>query len=133
MNSIDVGGIAAAIITVGMWVIQATLKGVLEEAVLLLRQRTGIAVSQAAADKVAAYFSTLAGLYIAKGDANILDAKIDVKDPEIAKLANKAIAEIPDDLATAGITQAQVTDRIVGAIGKLQAVPAAAAPKETTK
>lgn len=112
-------------------VIGFALKAGLTAAVVELQKRTGIAVKQAAVDRVTQELTNYAGMFIAHGEANILNATVTTGSPGIDDLANKMLAAIPGELQQAGITPATVPSLIVGAIGKLQALTNPASASST--
>lgn len=100
-------------------------------AVALLKQKTGIAVSQANLALFQKAAATQAGVWIAQADGAAMSSSVNVGSPGIAAAANKVISRLPDEAAAIGVTPDKMADLIVGEIGKLQAV--AAAPSSATK
>jgi hypothetical protein len=91
-------------------------------AVALLRQKTGIAISQDNLFRIQDAAKTQAGIWIAKADAGVMDASVDVKSPGIASAAQTVLDRLPPEATALGVTPDKMADMIVGEIGKLQAV-----------
>jgi hypothetical protein len=97
------------------------------------RRYAGVQIQQAALDKIDAWAEAEAGALVAAAADNLATREINVGSPIVAVIASRMAKALPEDLAAAGLSAADVATIIAGKIGKLQAsmtsvAPAAAAP-----
>lgn len=86
-----------------------------------LKQHFNVVLTANQQAQLTSMVKTEAGSWIAKGDASVMNAQVNVGSPDIAAAANKIIAGAPDIAKALGVTPAIVQQKIVGEIGHLQA------------
>lgn len=127
-TEVSVNPLVAAITPIVVAIIGVVLKLSIDKLAAAFVARTGVQLQQVDLDRFEKTISNYAGVLLAKGDASIVNAQIDVGNPQVASLTNLVIAEIPQVLTRLGITADGVAQALTGKIGHSQMASPSSAP-----
>jgi hypothetical protein len=99
----------------------AIIGAIVPLAYALLHKWTGIAIQQAALDRLTAAAKTEAATLIVEASDNLAQRAIPVGSSTIARAAAHVEAALPDVMSAAGVTPDTLARLVAGELGKLQA------------
>lgn len=127
-TEVQINPLVTAITPIAVTVIGFILKFSIDKLAAAFTERTGVQLQQTDLDRFEKTISNYAGVLLARGDASIVNAQIDVGNPQVASLTNLVIAEIPEVLTRLGITPDGVAHALTGKIGHSQMASPSSAP-----
>ncbi len=86
-----------------------------------IQQWFGIKMQSDAVERLKSAAATSAGALVAGAEGNLATRSINVRSPEVARIANEVARIMPDSFKAAGATPEGLQRIVVGEIGKLQA------------
>ena len=122
MNNISIQPLIQDLLPFVVTALGALITALAGFAVALLKQKTGIALSQQTLQVFETAAEAQAGKWVAaQAGSAWANASINVGNPEIAAAANLVISRLPEEAAQIGVTPDKMADLITGKIGALQA------------